>query len=355
MSYTQQVRTTALTLEPQLKASGAVEVVPLKAKERKSKELSPVGLKKVPEGELNEHGLNDPINILTKHLFSHPIAVLVGFGIVSLLPSVPRPGVAELLTMYLFVWFKVGVCMSILLHRFFSHRSFTASRPLTFVLACVACLAGQRSPVWWTAKHKQHHRFSDTDKDPHSPVVMGWWNAFIFWFNSQIGIKVDVAWLPPDHLTPEMVLLDKLFFVPSFLEAAVLYYSWGICATVWVGWLSSILCMIATLMFNVEFHGSETHEQLGGYAMDGTWREQAKLLVWMAPIILTFCAVHGKIHLLSFTLPLLYFLVGEHKHKHHHQHPAAVKRPGLDPWAELLLPPMKALGLIDWHHANWKK
>jgi stearoyl-CoA desaturase (Delta-9 desaturase) len=54
-------------------------------------------------------------------------------------------------------------------HRYFSHRSYETSRVFQFVLACLSQSTSQKSVLWWAAKHREHHLFSDTDQDVHSP------------------------------------------------------------------------------------------------------------------------------------------------------------------------------------------
>ena len=54
-------------------------------------------------------------------------------------------------------------------HRYFSHRAFATSRVFQFMLACLAQSTAQKSVLWWAAKHRHHHMFSDTEQDVHSP------------------------------------------------------------------------------------------------------------------------------------------------------------------------------------------
>ena len=61
--------------------------------------------------------------------------------------------------------FGYQLVISTLLHRYFSHRAFAASRPLNFVLALVAVAAGQRGPLWWASTHRRHHQLCDRDGD----------------------------------------------------------------------------------------------------------------------------------------------------------------------------------------------
>ena len=55
-------------------------------------------------------------------------------------------------------------------HRYFSHRSYKTSRIGQFVLGWVAQSSAQRGVVWWAAKHRHHHKHSDTELDVHSPI-----------------------------------------------------------------------------------------------------------------------------------------------------------------------------------------
>ena len=45
-------------------------------------------------------------------------------------------------------------------HRYFSHRSFSTSRPLQFLFAYLGNSSAQRGPLWWAAHHRHHHRHS---------------------------------------------------------------------------------------------------------------------------------------------------------------------------------------------------
>lgn len=74
-----------------------------------------------------------------------------------------------------------GLGVSTGYHRVFCHR--THDLPVwkeNIILACAA-LGGQGSSITWTAIHRgYHHRYSDTEKDLHSPIH-GWYHAFFGW------------------------------------------------------------------------------------------------------------------------------------------------------------------------------
>lgn len=66
-----------------------------------------------------------------------------------------------------------GLGVTVGFHRYLTHRSFTARRPVRIGLAVAGSLALQASATQWVADHRRHHRFSDKDGDPHSPWRYG--------------------------------------------------------------------------------------------------------------------------------------------------------------------------------------
>lgn len=53
-------------------------------------------------------------------------------------------------------------------HRLYSHRSFKATPTLRAVMLLLHLGAGQNSMYTWVRDHRQHHKYSDTDADPHN-------------------------------------------------------------------------------------------------------------------------------------------------------------------------------------------
>lgn len=76
-----------------------------------------------------------------------------------------------------------GVGVAITLHRYVSHKAFEARPGLKPILLWLGCLSLQGSPLGWAAIHRgSHHRYSDTDKDAHSPTK-GWLYAWHMWLH----------------------------------------------------------------------------------------------------------------------------------------------------------------------------
>lgn len=66
---------------------------------------------------------------------------------------------------------------TIYLHRCLTHRAVAFARPVAAVFRLLTWLTTGIRPRQWVAVHRKHHAHTDTDEDPHSPVVLGWWRV----------------------------------------------------------------------------------------------------------------------------------------------------------------------------------
>ncbi|MEU7688859.1 acyl-CoA desaturase [Microbispora hainanensis] len=66
-----------------------------------------------------------------------------------------------------------GLGVTVGFHRYFTHGSFKANRPLKIALGIAGSLSLEMSVVDWVAAHRKHHKFSDKEGDPHSPWRFG--------------------------------------------------------------------------------------------------------------------------------------------------------------------------------------
>lgn len=53
-------------------------------------------------------------------------------------------------------------------HRLWTHRSYSAKPILRFILSICYSMAGQNTIYDWVRDHRVHHKYSDTDADPHN-------------------------------------------------------------------------------------------------------------------------------------------------------------------------------------------
>jgi len=68
---------------------------------------------------------------------------------------------------FFYLYSIIGVSM--MLHRYYSHKSFNLHPITKWFFTIFAVLAGRGSPLGWVYIHRIHHATSDTEKDPHSP------------------------------------------------------------------------------------------------------------------------------------------------------------------------------------------
>jgi stearoyl-CoA desaturase (Delta-9 desaturase) len=64
-----------------------------------------------------------------------------------------------------------GIAMGF--HRYFTHRSFKATRPFKIAMAVAGTMALEGPILNWVADHRRHHKYSDAEGDPHSPWRFG--------------------------------------------------------------------------------------------------------------------------------------------------------------------------------------
>ena len=64
---------------------------------------------------------------------------------------------------------------SIYLHRGLAHRALTLHPLADFFFRIILWITTGQDRRQWVAVHRKHHAFTDTEKDPHSPLVHGLW------------------------------------------------------------------------------------------------------------------------------------------------------------------------------------
>ncbi len=78
-----------------------------------------------------------------------------------------------------FVMYFNIVCLGISVgyHRLLSHRSFNCPKWLEYIFAWFGHIMMVGPAALWVATHREHHKYTDTDKDPHSPLHKGYFYA----------------------------------------------------------------------------------------------------------------------------------------------------------------------------------
>lgn len=146
-------------------------------------------------------------------------------------------------------------------HRYFSHRSFKTGRVFQFVLAWIAQASAQRGALWWAAKHRHHHRHSDTPDDVHSPRHRGFWYSHLGWIFTNEHDATDFDAVPDLTKYPELVWLEKHDKWPAVSFALVAFLIGGWPGVIVGFFWSTVLTYHGTFFINslAHVHGSQRY------------------------------------------------------------------------------------------------
>ncbi len=211
------------------------------------------------------------------------IAGMVLFHIAALgvfFVGVSAAAVWTTVALYLFRGFGVTAGF----HRLLAHRSFQTSRPVQFLFALAGSLAIQGGPLWWVAHHRAHHRYTETDKDIHSPKTKGFWRSHIGWMFSPASFNENGAGARDLHRYPELKLLQR-YYAPLVLGQGVAIYLFGAALDywfpalgtsglqmlVWAYFLGIVLLWHATFMVNSVCHTWGSRPFDAGDASTNNW------------------------------------------------------------------------------------
>jgi fatty-acid desaturase len=244
----------------------------------------------------------------------------------------------QALVMVLWGYFKLVLTFGVL-HRFFSHKTYSASRPVAFGLGLIAAWGGQRGGLWWGSKHVRHHKFCENVGDPHSAIHFGMFYAFLGWVIHPCEMHIDWDFVHAPLKVPEMLVCEALASWVPYLESYLLYNYVSPEVAVMGFWATAVPVYI-TLLFNVGLH----HDP----EVDATPLPNGKYR----------CRAHDK---LSMPVKVTLDLIGELDHYDHHRYPRKALHPsasGVDLTYWGFIYPGEKLGLfydVNYHGVNSQK
>jgi stearoyl-CoA desaturase (Delta-9 desaturase) len=138
-------------------------------------------------------------------------------------------------------------------HRYFAHRAYRTNRAFQFLLAFGGATAAQKGPLWWASHHRDHHRYTDTDRDPHSPQK-GFWFSHIGWIFSGAYHRTDASKVEDMARYPELVWLDRHDWFPPAALAVATFALFGWSGLVFGFFGSTVALWHATFSVNSFSH-----------------------------------------------------------------------------------------------------
>lgn len=158
-------------------------------------------------------------------------------------------------------------------HRYFTHRAFKAKLPLKIILILCYTVSGQNSIPDWVRDHRVHHKFSETDADPHN-ANRGFFFSHVGWLMQRKhpevyrrGKTVDMSDIYNDPLvqfhTKHFLLLKMLlcFIIPVLLAV----YAWN---ENWIQAIGSLAIVRYVLNLNFTWSVNSVAHIWGGKPYD---------------------------------------------------------------------------------------
>ncbi len=177
-------------------------------------------------------------NILVEKPFTEKLGILIGV----LVP--PLATVYAIYTLWeryvsaldlaLFAAFYLisGLGVTIGFHRMLAHRSFETSPALKALLLIMGTMSVQGNPIAWASTHIEHHANSDSEDDPHSPLV-SLWHAHVGWiFGHRAQLDKYGSWLLKDSV---VVWVDRWWVLWVALGLAIPFVIGGWSGLLWGG------------------------------------------------------------------------------------------------------------------------
>nr|AER29849.1 desaturase [Planotortrix notophaea] len=128
---------------------------------------------------------------------------------------------------------KIGITAGA--HRLWCHRSYKAKLPLEILLLIFNSIAYMNTATYWVRDHRVHHKFADTDADPHN-VHRGFWFSQIGWLfvrkHPDVIEKGKTVFMEDIHKNPLLRFQEKYALVVIGLCAYIIptvvpMYFWG--------------------------------------------------------------------------------------------------------------------------------
>jgi stearoyl-CoA desaturase (delta-9 desaturase) len=181
------------------------------------------------------------------------VSVFHIMGVVALFNFSWRNAIAALITWWIASSWGIGIGY----HRLFTHRGFRAPMWLQYFLATCGSLALQSGPISWVTTHRIHHAFTETDKDPHSPMNGTYWShiGWIFRGTAQGHSQATLQRYSPD-LTKDryLTLLNNYYYVTLIACAFVLLAIGGWTMVLWGVFLRTAVSWHFTWLVNSATH-----------------------------------------------------------------------------------------------------
>jgi len=132
-------------------------------------------------------------------------------------------------------------------HRLWAHRSYKAKLSLRVLLAFLQTLSLQNNIYDWCRDHRVHHKYSETDADPHNSK-RGFFFSHVGWLlcKKHPDVKLKGKTIDMNDLMADPVVrFQKKYYIPlviiiwGLMPTFIPYYFWRESK-----WIAFFLCVV---------------------------------------------------------------------------------------------------------------
>ena len=162
------------------------------------------------------------------------------------------------------VWYMFcGMSITAGYHRLFSHRSYSASRPVVLFYSLFGAGAFQNSIIEWCSDHRNHHKFTDSDDDPYNALRGFFWSHMGWVILQREDGDNDFSNVRDLQADPILAWQHRHIFIIGFIVGMVLPgaigfaiggLGTGIGCFIWGGLLRTVFVHHGTFLINSAAH-----------------------------------------------------------------------------------------------------
>ncbi len=165
-----------------------------------------------------------------------------------------RGGTVKLVALAVGLYFLRMFAITAGYHRYFAHRAYRTSRAFQLFLAVLGTTATQKGPLWWASTHRLHHRYSDTERDVHSPARRGFLWSHAGWWMSREHEALRLDQIRDFAGYPELRLVERWSVLGPLGLIALLLAVGGFDAFLWGYVVSTCFLLHGTFTINSLSH-----------------------------------------------------------------------------------------------------
>jgi len=164
--------------------------------------------------------------------------------------------IENILISFIFYFLYSGIGISLMMHRYYSHKSFQFRfNIIKHIFNIFAILAGRGSMLGWVYIHRLHHMYADTKNDPH--LLSSNFIKILFPDYSTFYKKIDLRVIK-DLLNTTNIKIDKYYNLIIIFWVLIISYLLGI-EFLYFAWIIPV--MITHLVLNSFLYYGHTEKE----------------------------------------------------------------------------------------------